>query len=899
MIWAARVERDSCHGLAVRARLVTATALASLGFAPVREPPFITTRGEPVVHRHVRAKAPRREIAGWQGIWDRDTGVPIALWGGTVAAPGAIADPRVAERAARAFLAANQDVLAPGSSERDFVVTTNELDGALRTVAFHQTARGLPVIGGGLSFVFGHDRLFAVSSHALPDVHVAERGGQAVLPLVEGGALAYHAVDVDEDGDHWEIYRVPGGGELARANKRMYATGTLVYDVGERYATGVRVQVPAPAATITVNGTQVATGSDGTFSWTGTAPATVVPAVTGSLVDVATAAGSAATASLTVQPGGQVVWSAASDEIADAQVSTFIYGGIVKARDRLINPAIASWLDSQFPFSVNEAGACNAYATADGVHFYASSATCQNTGRIADIVFHEFGHALHYHSYLLGGGVDSALSEGLADFNAANITEDPGVGRGFYYTDDPVRELDPPGHEWTWPQDVIAVDPHQTGLIISGALWDLRGALVRDLGHTAGVAQTEAIFAGILQRAADIPSSYMAALVADDDDANLGNSTPHYCAIERAFGRHGLAPSFADTKVDPPVVDGSSISVTVTPPASADCTPSQITGIRVTWRAGDGVPATFELAPGSPWTGSFPAQPPGTIVHYTVEATRDDGSSIVFPQNPADPEYQLFVGPAIPIWCEPMDRDPKWNQTGNYGTEWQWGESTGAGDDPIGGHTGTHDFGTQVGGIGYYPASTSTWAETPAIDVSSYAQVHLQFWRWLSVEDRTYDAATIEVNGQTAWQNAISPGATLNHVDREWRFQDLDLTPYITGGTASVRWTLTSDSSNQFGGWNLDDVCMVALIKYPLCGDAIIDDGEQCDDGNTASGDGCSATCREEPTAGGGGCSAGGGGAGWLSALLGAAAVRGRGRRGRSRRGCHSTSAGRADRRRS
>ncbi|MBA3465143.1 MAG: DUF4215 domain-containing protein [Deltaproteobacteria bacterium] len=32
----------------------------------------------------------------------------------------------------------------------------------------------------------------------------------------------------------------------------------------------------------------------------------------------------------------------------------------------------------------------------------------------------------------------------------------------------------------------------------------------------------------------------------------------------------------------------------------------------------------------------------------------------------------------------------------------------------------------------------------------------------------------------------------------------------------------------------------------PACGDHFVDAGEQCDDGNTASGDGCSATCMTE-----------------------------------------------------
>ena len=33
----------------------------------------------------------------------------------------------------------------------------------------------------------------------------------------------------------------------------------------------------------------------------------------------------------------------------------------------------------------------------------------------------------------------------------------------------------------------------------------------------------------------------------------------------------------------------------------------------------------------------------------------------------------------------------------------------------------------------------------------------------------------------------------------------------------------------------------------PACGDGTVDDGEQCDDGNTTDGDGCSATCHDEP----------------------------------------------------
>ena len=34
---------------------------------------------------------------------------------------------------------------------------------------------------------------------------------------------------------------------------------------------------------------------------------------------------------------------------------------------------------------------------------------------------------------------------------------------------------------------------------------------------------------------------------------------------------------------------------------------------------------------------------------------------------------------------------------------------------------------------------------------------------------------------------------------------------------------------------------------HPICGNTMVETGETCDDGNTASGDGCSATCQVEP----------------------------------------------------
>src|SRR5262249_25783297 len=45
----------------------------------------------------------------------------------------------------------------------------------------------------------------------------------------------------------------------------------------------------------------------------------------------------------------------------------------------------------------------------------------------------------------------------------------------------------------------------------------------------------------------------------------------------------------------------------------------------------------------------------------------------------------------------------------------------------------------------------------------------------------------------------------------------------------------------------LPDVSTTPRSAVPVCGNGVIDSGEECDDGNTDAGDGCSPTCQIEP----------------------------------------------------
>jgi hypothetical protein len=169
---------------------------------------------------------------------------------------------------------------------------------------------------------------------------------------------------------------------------------------------------------------------------------------------------------------------------------------------RALDPQLPT-LDSPITANANINQDCNAFFDGKSVNFFHASMRCENTGRIQDVVFHEFGHSVHTAEIIPGvGAFDGAMSEGAADFFAVQITGDPGTGRGFFYTDEPLRALDSGKR---WPQDIGEI--HMTGMIFGGAFWDLRQALISALDETDGIALTQKLYIGALHRSTSIPTS--------------------------------------------------------------------------------------------------------------------------------------------------------------------------------------------------------------------------------------------------------------------------------------------------------------------------------------------------------------------------------------------------------
>lgn len=831
--------------------------------------------------------------------WDPDTKVPNRIITAGIETPGVMASAAQAERMAWDLLAKHLDLLAPGASPSAFVAVSNERSGGIRTVGFEQLHHGVPVVGGQISFRFKADRLVAIGSEALPDVFVPPRSttveaevaraaaeawiadelpgsivaverprGPMVLPLLDAAGVRYAEVmvvevDVRAPASRWRVYvDVQTGKPVAREQTLHFASATIAYNVPERGPLGAREDRAAPLATILDGGDPLVTNAFGQVSFA-SAPTTLGPTLVGPLVAVRNDVGEDAVGAFEAFDGSTVVWDARTDELVDAQLSAFVHTSLAKAYVRAIDPGLA-WLDGQIDVTVNIEDECNAFSDGDSINFYQASNNCENTGRIADVVYHEFGHSVHHQSLIPGAGLfNTGLSEGTSDYLSATITNDSGVARGFFFDDQPLREIDPEGFEYRWPEDRGEV--HDEGRIISGALWDLRKLLIAKLGTGSGVTHADRIWYEATRRAVDIPSMYVEALIVDDDDGDLSNGTPNGCEINAAFGAHGLfAVGEGGQEQVLPIEEltprGYPVRLLLSIPVFPGCPLSASPELE--WRVrGEQSSTIVPMVPAAGgYEGFVTGVPAGEVVQYRVLVNYDTGTERSLPDNFVDPWYEYFVGEVIPLYCTGFaDGAAGWS----LGPGWQAG--------PLGGASASDPstardadgvvLGLELEGEGNYAPFSDTDATSPIVDTAGHTNVRLQYWRWLTVEDGFFDRAAIDVDGTTVWENHTSDVeelATFHHVDKEWRFQDVDIGEEAADGQVELTFGLQSDAGLHFGGWTLDQLCVVAFSASGQCGNGLLEAGEQCDDGNDIIGDGCTPECTSEdvdpdPTGGPGG----------------------------------------------
>ncbi|MCB1560705.1 MAG: cadherin domain-containing protein [Xanthomonadales bacterium] len=275
--------------------------------------------------------------------------------------------------------------------------------------------------------------------------------------------------------------------------------------------------------------------------------------------------------------------------------------------------ASANWLNSKVTANMNINDVCNAYWDGSAVNFFKSGSGCSNTGEIAGVFLHEWGHGMDTNSG--GSASEYGSGEAVGDTFAFLETRDSCIGENFIPGQNcenctactGVRDVgefslagatDGGTHTVARPSTVtsntgincdrfacpyttsggfayrgpMGYEGHCESYIASSANWDLTDALVGYWGSNQGWQEMDRIWYGSLvasKSAYQVTSGgtcntsasvdgcgasnwYTVFLASDDDDGNLANGTPNACRIWDAFNDHGIACGTRPTCTAPP-----------------------------------------------------------------------------------------------------------------------------------------------------------------------------------------------------------------------------------------------------------------------------------------------------------------------------------------------------------
>ncbi|MBM3936580.1 MAG: hypothetical protein FJ343_05460 [Sphingomonadales bacterium] len=273
-------------------------------------------------------------------------------------------------------------------------------------------------------------------------------------------------------------------------------------------------------------------------------------------------------------------------------------------------------------------GNCNAFFNGNSINFYTQAGGCNTLAIVADVVYHEYGHAITNYFYNALGTPfrNGAVGEGYSDVYAITLTDTPVLGVGFNLNSPNVIVRRYDINPKIYPQNLVG-QVHADGEIICGAWW----RTARNMNSNSGMME---IFSESLYGLANGPNGsegvvypdiLIDALQADDTDNNLANGTPNLTSIVNAFAFHGIRmlanvqfsyPPLSDVQTQTPVP--FNVTLNITPPFN-----TLISGARLIYRLNNN-PLTscdtivLTAGAGNSYSGIIPAQPRGTIVRYFV-----------------------------------------------------------------------------------------------------------------------------------------------------------------------------------------------------------------------------------------------------------------------------------------
>lgn len=567
------------------------------------------------------------------------------------------------------------------------------------------------------------------------------------------------------------------------------------------------------------------------------------------------------TMSITPPAHADFVHNSMNTESYRAQVNAYVEANVVRDRVMKFNPTYPDVsTHTEMDVYVNRTdGYCPGNAWYDSwdysINFCSAGGQYPNTAW-QSVIHHEYGH----HLIEVAGSGQGQYGEGMSDCISILDSDDPGLGYGFYgdgQCSQPLRNAD---NDYQYP---CSGSIHDCGQLLSACIWDTRNALVWKYPTTyMDTLANLTINSILLHSGTEItPQITIDFLTLDDDDANLGNGTPNYNQICAGFSAHNMdcpdlaliefvypsgKPAYVFPNVETPVLfNVTSISADPVPGTGAFY--YSIDG--GAYQAG----TITELAPNQ-YEFMMPAVECLQTINWYVSAEATGYGTVSDPQYAPAASYVTFAATQISVAFEDdFETDKGWTVSGGL---WARGAPTGGGGqygnpDPVGGHNSPKCFAYNLNGD-YENSMPERHLTSPVMDCSAMSGVSFKFWRWLGVEQPSYDHAYVRVstNGSTwttIWENSGEVS------DAAWTYQEFDISSIADGqATVYVRFTMgTSDGSWQYCGWNIDDLEVSAFECESTADtdeDGIIDALDNCPlvqnpDQEDADSDGIGDSC--------------------------------------------------------
>lgn len=798
----------------------------------------------PGAAREAWAAFAARHPGPWRVEWDARAGTPRQIWGASIPLVAEYAAGEEVQAAVIALLRGELAALSRVSVDRLRPAVFARHRGAWFVRFLRVTQDGTPVAGAYVEarVVRGRLVLLRLETHPAADsgVHArrvtkteatrlaedalrpfrdVERSEAAAIlaPIASGAGWDYRAawdvVTRSRSGEAWRTRVDAVYGELlSRESLTPSLSGRVTALVEPRTVGDTLAEAPLPHVLVSTTGAgEAVTTTDGTWTFTDPAPLGVSLALSGPFVRVQhVTAPEAAVQYEALDGDSDHVWTAPGDA-TQAELAAFRHASTARAWALGVAPE-NPWLQEQVDVRVGNGGQCNALW--DGsIVLYGEGGTCNDTARVADVVYHEYGHGFHQH-VRVSGVLDPTVGEGIGDYVSATINDSPRIGLGLYkgVGDGALRDV---SEDLLYSE--LTGEVHTDGLIFAGAMWDVRAAFVDDLGPIAGRAASDALFTGIVAAGPTLDQTFVEALLADDDDADLANGTPNRCLLEAEFGRHGLTGasglfSLEHAEVQGAVEEDLPIAILAQRPAAAAlCASNEIASVALHWQVDGGTVETLEMTlAGEVFTGDIPPVEAGAVVRYWFESALESGDTVLTPPRAPSNAFAFHVGPLEVVWSDDFETVAGWT-SGGAGDDWQIGAPQGLGGDPAAAFSGTNVLGNRLDGDGLYAADADTFIESPPIDCRKCRGARLQFRRHGRVQQAISDRVTVGIGTLPVWQN--EQGVVVDELSVEdpmWSFQEYDVSELADGGAnIRIRFSLQSDSVVQSGGWTVDDVALV------------------------------------------------------------------------------------------